>query len=116
MKLYNITTQEGTLILANVKLAVSFWDRLIGLMFKKKMKGYEGLIIENCNSVHTSFMAFDLDVFFFDKDWTLLRSIEGLKPWRITPFVFGAKRCLEVESGKQLKFKMGEKVELKCLN
>lgn len=44
----------------------NFYNRLIGLMFKKYIK--KGLYLPNCNSIHTFFMKENIDLIMLDKN------------------------------------------------
>jgi len=50
MKLKN---SQGHLIAENIKLADSFFSRLIGLMFKEPLSEFDSLLIKKCiQSIH----------------------------------------------------------------
>ena len=59
----------------------------------------EGLWIVPCPMIHTFFMKFAIDVLFLDKDLRVVRVLEGLKPWRVSPWVFRAHSVLEFAGG-----------------
>ncbi len=50
----------------DIKIANSFKDRLLGLMFKKEIN--ELILFPHCNAIHTFFMRNKIDIFFFDKN------------------------------------------------
>lgn len=58
-----------------------------------------GLWIEPCNSIHMFFMRFPIDVLFLDREGQVKRVLLNLKPWRISPIVFGARTCVELPAG-----------------
>lgn len=60
-----------------------FLSRLRGLMGKPAMAPNEVLWISRCNSVHTCFMRFPIDVVFLDRQNRIMRVRTGLKPWRM---------------------------------
>lgn len=93
-----IKVREITLS-SNGKLAEVFQDRLIGLMFKSEMKGYDSLLIKKCNSIHTFFMRFNIDVIFVDKNLKILKIYRELRPWRMTTMVWRATQVLELNGG-----------------
>jgi uncharacterized membrane protein (UPF0127 family) len=98
-----------------IKTADSFWDRLIGLMFSSDMFGFDGLLIKPCNSIHTFFMEYNLDVAFLDKDLKIVKIIRNLKPWRITGLYLKANQVLELKAGA-LDSKIVEGDQVLCLN
>ncbi len=113
MKLKN---SQGHLIAENIKLADSFFSRLIGLMFKEPLSEFDSLLIKKCNSIHTFFMKYPIDVIFMNKNFKVIRIYRNIKPWRMTRIVFGATQVIEFEAGKLLsEIAVGEELEL-CIN
>ncbi|EQC46829.1 DUF192 domain-containing protein [Bacteriovorax sp. Seq25_V] len=108
--------QSGELIAEKIKIADSFFARLIGLMFKGPLVEFDSLLIKKCNSIHTFFMKYPIDVVFMNKNFKVVRVYRNIKPWRMTRIVFGATQVIEFEAGK-LKgdLKVGEELEL-CIN
>ena len=49
--------------------------------------------------IHTFFMKFPIDVLFLDRGLVVRRVLEGLKPWRLSPWVFSAHSVLELKGG-----------------
>ena len=49
--------------------------------------------------MHMFFMRFPIDIVFLDAAGVVIRINEGLKPWRVSSVVFGARRALELASG-----------------
>jgi uncharacterized membrane protein (UPF0127 family) len=109
--------QRTNHIFENIKVADSFFDRLIGLMFKEKMEGFEGLLIKKCNSIHTFFMRYNLDIVFLNHEYEVVKVIENIRPWRMTLMYFRATQTLELNGGtlKGLLTK-GDKLEVLCTN
>lgn len=95
--------ENGEVICEQVKLASSIDERMIGLMFKKDMTEYKGLLISPCNSIHTFFMRMNIDVIFLDKDNKVLKVFYDMKPWRLTRIYFRARKVLEMKSGTLVK-------------
>lgn len=83
-----------------IKIADTFWSRLIGLLGRKEIAPGEGILILPCNSVHTLFMRFTIDVLFLDERMAVLRTLPSLKPYRISPIVRGAHSVLELAEGE----------------
>ena len=103
----NKTTNE--LIDIKIVFADNFFRRFKGLMFKKNADF--GLVFTNLvdSSIHTSFMRFDIDVYFLDKNKVIFEKAT-LKPWRFYKPQRNAKYILETKKDK-LKLKVGEKLE-----
>ncbi|MBF0312505.1 MAG: DUF192 domain-containing protein [Oligoflexia bacterium] len=115
---FNSNETYGTSILT----ANSFFDRLLGLMFKHEMKMpdgsiFDGLIIEQCNSIHTCFMKFSIDAIFLDNKNRVVKYHKNLKPWRITPIYLKANKVLELKSGTiKDPIQIGDRIEIICIN
>ncbi len=84
--------------------AISFFERLKGLMFQKNIK--HGLIFSKPGSLHTSFMCEPIDIVFWDKDKKVIKVIEGMKPWRISGYQLKAKAALELPCGTLRKYEI----------
>ena len=110
MKLIN---KANNFVIDNIKIATSFSDRGIGLMFKKKMVDFNALVIDPCRSIHTMFMKFSIDVMFVSRSGEVRKIIYKMRPWRFSSFVFSASYVIEMESSdKILNFNVGDKVEI----
>ena len=107
----SITTISGTHRL-HVKLANGFWTRFKGLMLTKAMADDAALLLAHCNSVHTAFMRFPIDVLYLDKSGCVVKCVPHLKPWRGS---FGKSRhstsavhCLELTAGSIARLQIQE--------
>lgn len=83
----------------------SFFERLKGLMFQKKIN--YGLLIKPCNSIHTFFMKTAIDVCFLTKDGEVLEIKNNMLPWRMTRMYFKAHKVLEGPAGSLKVLKKG---------
>ena len=96
-----------------ILLAETLSTRLIGLMFKKEISGGDGLLIEPCNSIHTCFMRYPLDIAFINRKNEVVKIIRNLKPWRMTWIYFRANKTLELPAGKlPMDLKEGDRLEV----
>lgn len=86
-------------IASDLKTADSLFSRTKGLLGRKSLPEGEGLWIKRCNSIHTAFMKFPIDVLFVDKDLKVIHMYENLKPWRITRLHFRATSVIELPAG-----------------
>jgi len=89
---------NGKIIATRVKIADTFLTRLKGFLGRDSITHEEVLIIKPCNSVHTCFMKFPIDVIFIDGDGKILSMKKNMKPFRIkiTP---GAASVIELHPG-----------------
>ena len=82
--------EHGTLTFASdpgrplleVERTSTAFERLRGLLGRPAPAAGRGLLIDPCASVHTTFMSYPIDVVFIAGDWTLLRVVPQLRPWR----------------------------------
>lgn len=94
-----INATEGREIVSSAKVASSFSSRLLGLMFKKKIKNEQALIFYQAPSIHTFFMRFPIDIIFLDKKMKVKRIVNCLRPWKAI-ICKGAYATIEFSSGK----------------
>ena len=97
MRLVSETT--GKIVVAELRIADGFWSRLVGLQFRRKLPSNTGLLLVPCNSVHTCFVRFSVDVVFLDNRGCILTVRHHLRPWRLA---FGPRKThavLEMPAG-----------------
>jgi uncharacterized membrane protein (UPF0127 family) len=112
-----IKNSHGVEICKEVKVADSIISRMLGLMFTKDLGVNEGLIISPCNSIHTFFMNYNLDIIFLDKKYSVVKVIYNMKPWRISWMYFKAYHVLEMKAGTlKVNLEPGETLEVLCIN
>jgi uncharacterized membrane protein (UPF0127 family) len=80
-----------------ITVARHFWNRAIGLLGRRVLGERQGLLITPCDSVHTCFMRWPIDVVFIDRTGTITRIVERLRPWRCA--AARAHACLELSAG-----------------
>ena len=62
---YQIVDKDSRRVLfKDAKIAKSFWQRLVGLMFKNSIGIEKIIIFYNASSIHTFFMRFPIDIIF----------------------------------------------------
>ena len=113
---YHLVKSDSILV-SNIRVANSLKDRIIGLMFSQNLGHFGGLLLTPCNSIHTFFMNYNLDVVFFSKNNKVIKIIREIRPWRITPIYFGSSKVLEVMGGTlSQKIKEGDDLDFVCIN
>jgi uncharacterized protein len=108
-RLVNETT--GKTVVARLAIADAFWSRLAGLQFRRQLPSDAGLLLVPCNSVHTCFVRFPVDVVFLDEHGCVLAVRHNLRPWRLA---FGPRKThavLEMTAGAT-GVQPGEKIRL----
>ena len=83
-----------------VMLADSFFTRLAGLMFRRKLPPATGLLLVPCNSVHMCFMRFAIDVIYIDKEYKIIKVVKSLRPWVGLSMCSQAWATLEMAAGE----------------
>lgn len=86
-------------------------ERMRGLLGKSPLGEHEALWLEPCNSVHTFFMSYPLDVLFLDRDGLILKAVHNLYPWRLTCSL-KARTTIELAAGQTqlLKIAKGDRL------
>ena len=75
-------TRRSTLF-SNGRIALAWRDRLRGLMGRRSLAGDEGLVIRPCESIHTLWMRFPIDVVVVDPENRVVRVHPNVRPWRL---------------------------------
>jgi uncharacterized protein len=94
--LHNART--GGLVADRVELAVDSNSRRRGLLGRDRFDAGSALIIAPCNSIHTFFMRFDIDVVFVGRDGRVLKTCSAI-PRRRIAFSLGAFAAVELPAG-----------------
>lgn len=89
------------------ELADNFFSRFLGLMGRRETRG---LLLKDCNQIHTFFMRFPIDVYYLDKEGTVIRIERNIKPWRIRPLVWKARSVLELAAGTEADIEIGSRI------
>lgn len=92
-----------------VFIADSFTKRLFGYMFRRKPH-HDAILLNPCNSIHTFFMKFNIDVLFLNEHMQVIKKIENLRPGQIVTKVKGAKMVIESKNGVFNTIKEGNKL------
>lgn len=98
-----LNESTGKVLANNCEMADNFWKRFVGLQGRKELKEGEALLISPCNSIHMFFMKFPIDAVFIGNDGVVVKVIEAIKPWRVSPVVRGAVYVLELPVGSGVK-------------
>ena len=94
-----LVAADGRVVVDDLEIARTSWARFVGLMGRPSLPLGAGLWLEPCNSIHMFFMRFAIDVLFLDRQNRVKRVMLNLKPWRISPIVFGARTTVELPAG-----------------
>ena len=86
-------------VVAQLRIADGFWSRLVGLQFRRDLPSDAGLLLVPCNSVHTCFVRFPVDVVFLDDRGCVLAVRRNLRPWRLAFGPCKTHAVLEMTTG-----------------
>lgn len=96
-------------VIAEAYLADTFISRLLGYMFQKK-PNHQCIMFKPCNSIHTFFMKFNLDVLFLNENMEVIKKIENIKKGKIILPVKEARIVIEAVAGEFAEIKEGDKI------
>ncbi|MBN1898373.1 MAG: DUF192 domain-containing protein [Spirochaetes bacterium] len=86
---------------------------MFGLIPYHEIKENEVFLIENCSSIHTFFMKFNIDVVFTDKKGKIIKLEKDMKPWRILNGGLKAGHVYEWTCGSISKYHIKEGKDIK---
>lgn len=103
---------DGELV-ANARVASSWWWRLRGLLGVRRFEHPAGLLIPHCSSIHSLGMSIAIDVLYLDDDFEVVKAVGAFKPWRISFGGRRAKQTLELPAGsiERAKIERGQRLE-----
>jgi uncharacterized protein len=87
---------RGNIVADSLDVADTFLKSLIGLMGRSSLRRGQGLWIRPCQSIHTFWMRFPIDVLFLDHEGIIVHLIESMKPFRISKHILKARSVLEL--------------------
>lgn len=97
MRILNST--RGTELASEARAARGFWRRFVGLLGRSHLPAGEALVFDPCNSVHTAFMRFPIDVLYVDRSHQVVKAISELKPFRASGVLRPTCSVIELPSG-----------------
>jgi len=114
IRLHNRT--RGTELGDAIDIADSSAKRRTGLLKHTGLGRGEGLWIVPCESVHTFFMKFAIDLVYLDKQLKVRKVRHAVKPWRLSA-CFSAHSIVELPAGSVLETRTvaGDELEIERL-
>lgn len=108
---------KNSIVCESSGIADTFFSRLKGLMFSSEIPQGDGLLIKRCNSIHTFFMNYDIDVIFLTDQYEVVKVIRKMSPWRASLTYFKASQVLEIYGGHlKMELNKGDQLEVICTN
>jgi uncharacterized membrane protein (UPF0127 family) len=96
LQVSNLTRR--TVLATHMELADSGPKRNKGLLGREGLAPGEGLWIVPCESVHTFFMQFPIDLVYLDRDHRIKKVSNAVPPWRLSACL-SAHSILELPAG-----------------
>lgn len=91
---------SDNLVLAQTLInANTFMSRLRGLMARPELPQGTALLLDPCQSIHTCFMRFNLDVIFLDKRHNVTGVRTNVAPWKFCIAPSGTRKVIEMQAG-----------------
>ena len=99
-----------------IKVARTFKDKLLGLMFRKNIN--YGLLIPDCKSIHTFNMRENIDVLLLDSNFMILMINRNVKKNKVINFYTKEKHpyILELPAGCAKKLKVLDVIDINNFN
>ncbi len=97
MKIANLT--QKNILSPNARRADRLLARVKGLLGTERLPRGEALILDPCNSIHTFFMRYAIDVVFLDRSLRVVALLETVPPFRFSPVFWNARLCVELPAG-----------------
>jgi len=96
ISVHNRTRQ--TVLADSAEIADTSAKRRVGLLHREGLQPGEGLWIVPCESVHTFFMKFPIDLVYLDKRRKVCKVRRAVPPWRLSACL-SAHSVLELPAG-----------------
>ncbi|MGE0758186.1 MAG: DUF192 domain-containing protein [Pirellulaceae bacterium] len=94
-----VQSSSGQVVVPRLALAVTFWQRLRGLQFRRRLSSGSGLLLAPCRSIHTHWMFFAIDVAMLDSNGQVLALHRAVSPWSILYGPAGTHIVVEALAG-----------------
>ncbi len=106
-RLYKTSSAGAELLIEQLELAETFWQRGRGLLGRKHLASDHALWIKPCNNIHTFFMKFNIDCIFVDRKMEIKKIVKDVSPFRFIGPYWKSFSVIEASAGfadqKQLK-------------
>jgi uncharacterized protein len=112
VRLKALNRTRGTILATNLEVAGSGERRRKGLLGRDGLEPGTGLWIIPCESVHTFFMRFPIDLVYLDKEDRIRKVRGAVGAWRLSA-CFSAHSVLELPAGtiRDSETKRGDQLE-----
>lgn len=97
MRILNVT--RGAELASDGREPRGFWGRMVGLLGRSSLLPGEALILRRCNSIHTAFMRFPIDVAYVNRSDQVVKVCPNVKPFRLSAIWRGGSAVIELPTG-----------------
>lgn len=113
MELVNLSNH--TTLAHSLAEARSFLKRLKGLMFTKELPTGHGLHIQPCQSIHTFYMNYSIDVLYVNEQLVVVAMDLEMRPRKFGKLYKQAQSVIELPAGtiQHSRTKIGDKLNIK---
>lgn len=98
MKELKVVNKRNRIFIGKVRVANNFITRLKGLLGSKTISSFQGLLIKPCKQVHTIGMNYSISIWYIDKKLKIVKIIDDLEPYKISPYVQNSHLIIEFPS------------------
>jgi uncharacterized membrane protein (UPF0127 family) len=111
LQVTNVT--RGTVLATRLEAAHTGPSRRKGLLGRDCLEHGEGLWIAPCESVHTFFMRFPIDLVYLDRERRIKKARSAVGPWRLSACL-SAHSILELPAGtiRETQTERGDTLEI----
>ncbi len=104
---------RGTVLATRLEAAHTGPTRRKGLLGRDGLERGEGLWIAPCESVHTFFMRFPIDLIYLDRERRIKKARSAVGPWRLSACL-SAHSILELPAGtiRETQSERGDTLEI----
>ena len=112
IRLRVLNRTRNTLLATCMEVASSSAKRNKGLLGRESLSPGEGLWIRPCESVHTFWMRFPIDLVYLDRKHRIRKLVSAVPPWRLSACLL-AHSVIELPSGtiRETQTECGDEIE-----
>jgi hypothetical protein len=97
-----INKSKNKILAENFIFADTPVKRMLGLLGRNSLPPGQALVLAPCNSIHTFFMRFAIDLIFLDKNDVIIKTAHNCLPNKSIVMCWGAVKVIELPAGKIL--------------
>jgi uncharacterized membrane protein (UPF0127 family) len=108
-----INRASGKVLAKDVRRAQTFWSRFRGLMFTSAFRPDTALHFKPCQSIHTFFMRYSIDVLYLDRNHKVVALESNVRPGKFGRIHTMASSVVELPAGKisETETEIGQEVQ-----